>query len=104
MQTELPLIREGRYGTVVLDHAACGRGYVVDFRASEWVRLNWGDKSRWQTFESFQAALAFFWGLSGFHERREAGNEAGGRVKGSRNAVRTTLDAPEASKLLASLP
>lgn len=97
---KLPYVRKGRYGTVTLDHAACGQGYVVDFRASEWVRLNWGDKSRWATFQSFHAALAYFWALSGLHENREAR----GGVKGSRNVVRTTLDASEDSKLLASLP
>jgi len=93
-------VHEGRYGRITLDHAASGQGYVVDFRAAAWVKLQWGDKSRWATFQSFHTALAYFWALSGRQEHPEAGR----RVKGSRNAVRTTLDAPEASKLLASLP
>lgn len=98
--SSLPYVRKGHYGRVTLDHAASGQGYVVDFRASAWVKAQWGDKSRWTTFQSFHTALAYFWALSGFHENREARRG----VKGSRNAVRTTLDAPEASKLPASLP
>lgn len=98
--SSLPYVRKGRYGRVTLDHAASGQGYVVDFRASDWVKANWGDKSRWTTFQSFHTALAYFWALSGLHEHPEAGR----RVKGSRNAVRTTLDAPEASKLVEALP
>lgn len=100
MPIELPYVRKGRYGTVTLDQAACGQGFVVDYRASAWVVTNWGDKSHWATFQQFHTALAYFWALSGLQEHPEAGR----RVKGSRNAVRTTLDAPEASKLPASLP
>lgn len=71
MAPKLPYTRKGHYGTVRLDHAACGRGYVVEFKASEWVRLSWGDKSRWHTFEKFHTALAYFYALSGLHEARE---------------------------------
>lgn len=88
----LPLVHEGKYGRVTLDLAACGSGFVVELHAHI--------RPRWATFQQYHAALAFFWALSGRHEAPEAGRG----VKGSRNAVRTTLDAPEASKLLASLP
>lgn len=80
MPNKLPYELKGHYGRVSLDHAASGQGYVVEFRAADWVKQRWGDKSRWATFQSFHAALAYFWALSGLHERPETG----GGVKGSR--------------------
>lgn len=97
MANDLPYVHRGKYGQVKLDLASCGKGYVVDFRAADWVKFQWGDKSHWATFQSFHTALAYYWALSGLHEAR-------GGVKASRNAVRTSLDASEASKLVASLP
>lgn len=76
----LPLVHKGRYGRVTLDLAASGQGYVVELHASAWVRANWGNKSRWATFQHYHTALAYFWALSGRHEAPEAARG----VKGSR--------------------
>lgn len=57
---ELPLIRRGQYGKATLDHSACGRGYVVEFRPSAATLTVWGKARVFQTFQSFHAALAFW--------------------------------------------
>ena len=89
---KLPHVQSGRYGTVTLDRSACGRGFVVDLEASAWVRANWGDKSRWATFQEFHTAFAYFLALSGLHE----GRPAVGAVKRSRS---THAAEPELSRL-----
>lgn len=71
----LPLVHEGKYGRVTLDLAACGSGFVVELRG--------GLRPRWETFQQYHTALAYFWGLTGRHEAPEGGRG----VKGSRRAA-----------------
>lgn len=89
---KLPHVQTGRYGVVSLDVAACGQGFVVDYQASAWVIAQWGDKSRWATFQEFHTAFAYFLALSGLHERSRAGRA----VKRSRTDGGQRLTALEA--------
>lgn len=48
-----------------MDRTACGRGFVVSFKPADWVWRAYGDKTRFDTYNSYHTALAVFYALTG---------------------------------------